>query len=123
MAKSASFFDLDKTLMAGSSGMHFARVAARTGMISRRQVARWGVDHLRYRMRGATDDETEALLAQIKELLGGGVRERDLAWMAPEVLAGIIPRIYPRMLDEVRSHQEAGRPASWWARTSSSIWG
>ncbi|HEX6116774.1 MAG TPA: HAD-IB family hydrolase [Solirubrobacterales bacterium] len=109
MGHSAAFFDLDKTLMAGSSGMHFARAAARTGMISRRQVARWGADHVRYRLRGATDDETDALLAQIKELLSG-TRERDIAWMAPEVLAGIIPRIYPRMLDEVRSHQEAGRP-------------
>jgi phosphoserine phosphatase len=28
--KAAAFFDLDKTLMAGSSGMHFARAAART---------------------------------------------------------------------------------------------
>jgi HAD superfamily hydrolase (TIGR01490 family) len=107
--RSAAFFDLDKTLMAGSSGMHFARAAARTGMISRRQMARWGVDHLRFRLRGATDDETGAVLAQIKELLRGA-RERDFAWMAPEVLAAIIPRIYPQMLDEVRSHQEAGRP-------------
>jgi HAD superfamily hydrolase (TIGR01490 family) len=107
--RSAAFFDLDKTLMAGSSGMHFGRVAARTGMVSRRQMARWGVDHLRFRLRGATDDETDAVLTQIKELLRG-TRERDLSWMAPEVLAAIIPRIYPQMLDEVRAHQEAGRP-------------
>ena len=107
--RSAAFFDLDKTLMAGSSGMHFARAAARSGMIGRGQMARWGFDHLRFRLRGATDDETAAVLAQIKELLTGA-RERDLAWMAPEVLAGILPRIYPQMLDEVRAHQEAGRP-------------
>jgi HAD superfamily hydrolase (TIGR01490 family) len=107
--RAAAFFDLDKTLMAGSSGMHFARAAARTGMVSRRQLARWGRDHLRFRLRGATDDETDAVMAQIKELLQG-TREREIAWMAPEVLAAIIPRIYPQMLDEVRSHQEAGRP-------------
>src|SRR5215213_9095563 len=109
MPRAAAFFDLDKTLMAGSSGMHFARAAARTGMVSRRQMTRWALDHLRFRLRGATDDETDAVLAQIKELLRGA-RERDLAWMAPEVLAAIIPRIYPQMLDEVRSHQDAGRP-------------
>ena len=95
--------------MAGSSGMHFARAAARSGIVSRRQMARWGLDNVRFRLRGATDDQTDALVAQIKELLAG-VRERDLAWMAPEVLAAIIPRIYRQMLDEVRSHQEAGRP-------------
>jgi HAD superfamily hydrolase (TIGR01490 family) len=109
MPRSAAFFDLDKTLMAGSSGMHFARAAARTGMVSRRQMARWGLDNVRFRLRGATDEQTDAVLAQIKELLRGA-RERDLAWLAPEVLAAIIPRIYPQMLDEVRSHQEAERP-------------
>jgi HAD superfamily hydrolase (TIGR01490 family) len=107
--KPAAFFDLDKTLMAGSSGLHFARAAARNGMVSRRQMARWGLDNVRFRLRGVTDDQTDAVIAQIKELLRG-VRERDLAWMAPEVLAAVIPRIYPQMLDEVRSHQEAGRP-------------
>ena len=30
----AAFFDLDKTLMAGSSGIFFARAAYETGMIS-----------------------------------------------------------------------------------------
>ena len=30
--------------------------------------------------------------------------------MTPDVLAGILPRIYPQMLDVVRSHQDAGRP-------------
>jgi HAD superfamily hydrolase (TIGR01490 family) len=39
-----------------------------------------------------------------------GVRQQDLERMAPEILAGVLPRIYPRMLDEVRSHQDAGRP-------------
>ena len=31
--------------------------------------------------------------------------------MAPELLAGILPRIYPQMMDEVHAHQDAGRPA------------
>ena len=35
MGRSAAFFDLDKTLMSGSSGMQFARVAARQGIVSR----------------------------------------------------------------------------------------
>ncbi len=108
--KAAAFFDLDRTLMAGSSGMHFGRAAYRTGMVRRRQLLRWGVDHIRYRLRGSTDERTEALLAEVKDLLQG-VPERDIARMAPDLLAGILPRIYPQMLDEVRAHQDAGRPA------------
>ena len=30
--------------------------------------------------------------------------------MAPEVLVGVLPRIYPEMLEEVYAHQDAGRP-------------
>ena len=94
--------------MAGSSGMHFGRAAFRTGMVRRRQLMRWGVDHLRYRLQGSTDEKTEALLAEIKVLLKG-VPERDVARLAPELLAGLLPRMYPRMIDEVRSHQDDGR--------------
>jgi HAD superfamily hydrolase (TIGR01490 family) len=106
--RGAAFFDLDRTLMAGSSGMHFGRAAFRTGMVGRRQLMRWGIDHLRYRLQGSTDEKTEALLAEIKVLLAG-VPERDIARMAPDLLAGLLPRMYPQMIDEVRSHQDDER--------------
>jgi HAD superfamily hydrolase (TIGR01490 family) len=106
--RAAAFFDLDKTLMAGSSGMVFARVASGHGMVSRRQLARWGRDHLRYRLRGSTDDETHELLKVARETFRG-VPERDIVRMGPEVLAGILPRIYPAMLREVHRHQDEGR--------------
>jgi HAD superfamily hydrolase (TIGR01490 family) len=107
--RAAAFFDLDKTLMAGSSGMHFGRAAYRTGMVSRRQLVAWATDHLRYRLRGTTDERAQALLAEVKDLLAG-VPERDIARMVPDLLAGILPRIYPDMLDEVNAHIDAGRP-------------
>lgn len=103
-----AFFDLDKTLMAGSSGMVFARVAAGHGMVTRRQMAKWGRDHLRYRLRGSTDDETRELLRVARETFKG-VPEREIVRMGPEVLAGILPRIYPEMLEEVHRHQDEGR--------------
>ena len=31
--------------------------------------------------------------------------------MGPEVMAAILPRVYPQMLAEVHAHQDAGRPA------------
>jgi HAD superfamily hydrolase (TIGR01490 family) len=107
--KSAAFFDLDKTLMAGSSGMHFARVAARHGVVSRRQLARWGRDHLRYRLRGASDEETQEVLKVARELITG-VPAVEIDRMGAEVMASILPRVYPQMLDELYAHQDAGRP-------------
>jgi HAD superfamily hydrolase (TIGR01490 family) len=106
--RAAAFFDLDKTLMAGSSGMHFGRAAYRTGMVSRKQLLAWAADHLRYRLRGTTDARAQALLAEVKDLLAG-VPEREIARMVPELLAGILPRIYPQMLDEIHAHNDAGR--------------
>jgi HAD superfamily hydrolase (TIGR01490 family) len=108
LQRAAAFFDLDKTLMAGSSGMQFARVATRHGIVSRRQLASWAVEHLRYRLRGTTDARTEEVLRVAKELISG-VPVRAIERMNPEVLAAILPRVYPQMLDEVYGHQDAGR--------------
>ncbi len=108
MPRAAAFFDLDKTLMAGSSGMPFARVAMQHGIVSRRQLVSWGIEHLRYRLRGTTDERTTDVLRQARELISG-VAARDVERMNPEVLAAILPRIYPQMLDQVHSHQDAGR--------------
>jgi HAD superfamily hydrolase (TIGR01490 family) len=108
MTRAAAFFDLDKTLMAGSSGMQFARVATRHGIVGRRQLARWAVEHLRYRLRGTTDERTTEVLRVARDLISG-VPARSLERMNPEVLAAILPRVYPQMLDEVYAHQDAGR--------------
>lgn len=106
--RAAAFFDLDKTLMAGSSGMPFARVAMSHGIVGRRQLASWGVEHLRYRLRGTTDERTTAVLREARELIAG-VSARDIERMNPEVMAAVLPRVYPQMLEEVYAHQDAGR--------------
>jgi len=109
LPRAAAFFDLDKTLMAGSSGMQFARIAAKQGIVGRRQLASWGFEHLRYRLRGTTDERTSEVLKVARELIRG-VPERTIDRMGPEVMAAILPRVYPQMLEEVYAHQDAGRP-------------
>jgi HAD superfamily hydrolase (TIGR01490 family) len=108
VSRAAAFFDLDKTLMAGSSGMPFARVAMRHGIVSRRQLASWGVEHLRYRLWGATEERTTDVLRQVRELIAG-VPAREIERMNPEVMAAVLPRVYPQMLEEVHTHQDSGR--------------
>jgi HAD superfamily hydrolase (TIGR01490 family) len=108
LQRAAAFFDLDKTLMAGSSGMQFARVATRHGVVGRRQLASWAVEHFSYRLRGTTDERTAEVLRVARELIAG-VPIRALERMNPEVMAAILPRVYPQMLDEVNAHHDAGR--------------
>jgi HAD superfamily hydrolase (TIGR01490 family) len=104
----AAFFDLDRTLMAGSSGFHFARVAFAQGMISRRRLAADAWANLRFRLRGSTDAGTDKVRERIGEYIAG-VRVRDLQRLAPGVLARVLPRLYPQMLAVAYAHQDAGR--------------
>jgi HAD superfamily hydrolase (TIGR01490 family) len=108
--RAAAFFDLDRTLMAGSSAYHFGRASFRLGQVTRRQLARDAINQVRFRLRGSTDAAVNALLDRV---LAGikGRRVIDLARMRADVLAGILPRVYPQMLRVVREHQDAGRPS------------
>ncbi|WP_249021211.1 HAD family phosphatase [Conexibacter sp. S30A1] len=107
--RGAAFFDLDKTLMQGSSGFQFARVVRAAGLISRRQLARDAVANLRFRLRGVSDDESHALRIRIASSLAG-VRVRDLERLGVHALKRILPRLYPQMLKLAYEHQDAGRP-------------
>jgi HAD superfamily hydrolase (TIGR01490 family) len=109
MAKPAAFFDLDKTLMEGSSALHFGRASYRAGLIGRREVAKGAWDNLQFRLKGSTDASTQALWDSILGSIAG-TRVKDLERLAPQILAGILPRLYPRMLAIAHEHQDAGRP-------------
>ena len=39
-----------------------------------------------------------------------GVRVRDLERLSPRVLAGVLPRLYPQMLERAYAHQDEGMP-------------
>ena len=104
----AAFFDLDRTLMEGSSAFQFGRAAYRAGLLSRRQLTADAIANLRFRLRGSTDADTDALRNRISSSLQG-VRVRDLERLGASVLAGILPRLYPQVLAIAHDHQDAGR--------------
>ncbi len=95
--------------MHGSSGIHFARAAFQTGLISRGRLLRDVGENLRFRLRGSTDERADAVRLRVGAMIAG-VPVRDLQRLAPRVLAGILPRLYPQMLERAYAHQDAGRP-------------
>jgi HAD superfamily hydrolase (TIGR01490 family) len=105
---SAAFFDLDKTLIEGSSAFHFGRAAYKAGMVSRRQLASDAWANLKFRLHGSTDQGTDELRERILDSIAGQ-RVVDLARMGPDILAGILPLLYREVLDEAYAHQDAGR--------------
>jgi HAD superfamily hydrolase (TIGR01490 family) len=108
-ARGAAFFDLDRTLMAGSSGIFFARAAYEAGLISRGRLARDLFENLRFRLRGSTDERAEVVRRRVGEMITD-VPVRDLQRLSPSVLAGVLPRLYPQMLARAYEHQDSGRP-------------
>jgi HAD superfamily hydrolase (TIGR01490 family) len=106
----AVFFDLDKTLMQGSSAFQFGRAAYRAGLMGRRQLLSDAFANVQFRLRGATDESSVALRERIAASLEG-TRVVDLERLGVDVLAGILPRVYPQMLTLAYDHQDAGRRA------------
>jgi len=107
--RGAAFFDLDRTLMAGSSAFQFGRAAYKAGIISRRDLARDFWWNLIFRLHGSTDASADELRERVGRMLAG-VRVRDLQRLTPDVLAGVLPQLYPGMLTIAYGHQDAGRP-------------
>ncbi len=107
--KGAAFFDLDRTLIAGSSSFQFGRAAYKAGLMSRRDIARDAYTNLKFRLNGSTDKTTDAVRERVGKMLEGA-KVRDLQRLSGTVLAGVLPRLYPQMLELAYAHQDAGRP-------------
>jgi HAD superfamily hydrolase (TIGR01490 family) len=107
--RGAAFFDLDRTLMAGSSGLYWARAARGAGLLTRRRMARYGWENVKFRLQGSTDQGTDRVRREVGAMIAGQ-RVADLQRLAPKVLAGVLPRLYTQMLEVAYAHQDAGRP-------------
>jgi HAD superfamily hydrolase (TIGR01490 family) len=107
--RAAAFFDLDKTLIEGSSAIDFARASFKRGLLTRREMAKGLWDNLKFRLNGSTDQSTELLRKRVLDAIAG-TRVVDLKRLGPDVFATLLPRVYPEMLQEAWEHQDAGRP-------------
>ncbi len=94
--------------MEGSSAFQFGRAAYRAGLLSRRQLIADGWANLMFRLRGASDESSHELRNRISESLEG-IRVRDMERLGADVLAGVLPRVYPQVLEIAYRHQDEGR--------------
>ena len=105
---SAAFFDLDRTLIAGSSafvlghGGPAGRAGADPPVRARRRRGR------RFKLRGSTDDTTDDVRDRI---LGAvkGMRHDDLVALNAEVLPKLLGKIRPEARRLLDLHRHAGR--------------
>ncbi|HWI21726.1 MAG TPA: HAD-IB family hydrolase [Baekduia sp.] len=106
--KAAAFFDLDRTLISGASGYHWSRAATKAGLMKRRTLAEHAYRNIRFRLSGSTDAATDRVMAQLSELIRGKP-VADFERLGPEVVAAVVKRVYPQVLELAREHQREGR--------------
>jgi HAD superfamily hydrolase (TIGR01490 family) len=105
---SAAFFDLDRTLISGSSAFTLAIEARRGGLIPTGEFTRDAMGAIAFKLFGASDDTTEEVKARILKAVTG-MRQSDLQALNAEVLPKLIARVRPEAKRLVERHRHAGR--------------
>ena len=106
--RAAAFFDLDRTIIGGSSVFVFGMVAYRAGFVSTRQLVDDAANAVAFKFSGASDEKTEAVKQRILDAIEG---------IPVTALTDLADDIIPRLLDDVRRearglidlHTAAGR--------------
>jgi HAD superfamily hydrolase (TIGR01490 family) len=107
--RQAAFFDLDRTLVAGSSGFSILIEMARAGIVSRRSLLRDTWVSARFRLWGLDDATTDAVRTRVSGYVAGVETDR-LEAISAAVLERVLPRVYPEVLERAREHQRRGEP-------------
>lgn len=102
-----ALFDLDRTLVPGSSLVSLGRELVRRGMLERRVLARRAASAAAFRRRGLSDGRVEDLVGGLLALLAGREVE-PLAEVAGHVGAEVAAEAYPGALWLLQRHLDAG---------------
>ena len=105
---SAAFFDLDRTLISGSSAFVLGVAAWRGKLVPTHQFVRDAFSAVSFALSGA-DDETS--MGVRDRILGAvtGVRVDDLVALNADIVPKLIERVRPESKRLVELHREAGR--------------
>ena len=105
---SAAFFDLDRTLISGSSAFTLAIQARKVGLVPTHEFLRDAAGALAFKLFGASDDTSDEVR---KRILGAvvGQRQADLLGLNAEILPRLMERVRPEAKRLLERHRRAGR--------------
>ena len=105
--KRAAFFDVDRTLIPGSSLYLLARGLYERDMFRVRDMARFGWGQMMFRLRGehkkGLDRSRESL-----EFVAGRSQRELMSWGREIAEDRILPRVYQDIVQVIQGHQERG---------------
>ncbi len=108
-ARSAAFFDLDKTILAKSSSLAFAKPFYEGGLIGRADVFRSAYAQFVYLVSGATHDQMDRMRAYLSALSSGWEVDKVKRIVNETIDAIVDPIVYEEAVDLIKAHQELGR--------------
>jgi HAD superfamily hydrolase (TIGR01490 family) len=105
----AAFFDVDKTLLPGSSLYLFARGLYRRGFYTLRDIAWFAIGQFVFRLTGAEGQTGMEAARETALAFVEGKRRADLVQLGHDIVVEVIgPRIYPGMRKVIDAHHAAG---------------
>lgn len=96
----AAVFDLDRTLLPGSSLVHVGRVALQMGLIAPRMLAKGLWDDARFRIQGSSNGQVRSLHTQLLGMAAGvetGVVDELVTLAAPRIVGDMRPDMRGRL--------------------------
>lgn len=108
MSGAAAFFDLDKTIIAGSSVLAFSRPFRRQGLITRGTALRSGYTQLLLLLSGADAHTMEQLRRRITTLCTGWEVAQVRAIVAETLLEIVQPMVYAEAAELIAEHRAQG---------------
>lgn len=109
-SRAAAFFDVDRTLLRGSSFLALAGPLQRSGVISRRRLATAALHQLRFTVRGASLETLEEAGRTGAEAVRGIEAERLRRVATDSVDTVLLPRIFEDALAAIDAHHRAEEP-------------
>lgn len=103
-----AFFDLDKTIIAGSSALAFSRPFRRQGLITHRTVLRSGYAQLLLVLAGADADTMDTLRRRITALCAGWEVAHVRAIVEETLHAIVEPLVYAEAAQLIAEHRADG---------------
>ncbi len=107
-ASAAAFFDLDRTIISGSSVFAFGWVAHRAGLMPTSQLISDAANAVAFKFAGASDDKTEMVKSRILDAIAG-VPVSTFTELADDVLPKLMSDVRREARGLIDLHTDAGR--------------
>lgn len=108
-ARTAAFFDLDKTIIARSSTLAFSKPFFEGGLLTRRAVLRSAYANFLFGLNGADHDQLERMRSYLTAMVDGWDVEVVRESVRRTLRDVIDPIVYAEAVDLIEHHRRAGR--------------